>query len=280
MTLVVQLVGTTTKMAIVSLRPGQVVYSEAGKFLFSSGDVVMETKMSAPSSPTGQPAPNSGGFLGGQGGASGALGGLLRGAMDAGKRVLAGESFAFTHFSTRGGDGLLALAGVLPGEMRVLELDGRTTWFAEKDAFVAAEAGVNFDIAFSGLRSGFSGGEGFVLEKFTGVGTLLIGGAGDFIDINPADYGGKLRVDTGCIVAWDQNIRYGVERVGRLDRQGVMNAMFGGEGFSLATVEGNGRVILQSVTIDGLAKALEKNAGAGDKKTGAGLGGIFGGSAD
>jgi hypothetical protein len=49
---------------------------------------------------------------------------------------------------------------------------------------------------------------------------------------------------------------------------------------SLATVEGNGRVILQSVTIDGLAKALEKNAGAMDKKTGAGLGGIFSGSAD
>jgi uncharacterized protein (AIM24 family) len=282
MTLDVQLVGTTTKMAIVSLRPGQVVYSEAGKFLFSSGDVVMETKLSAPAAPNGgQPAPQQGGgFLGGGGGGSGALGGLLRGAMDAGKRVMAGESFAFTHFSTRGGDGLLALAGVLPGEMRALELDGRTTWFAEKDAFVAAEAGVHFDIAFSGLRQGFSGGEGFVLEKFTGVGTLLIGGAGDFIDINPADYGGKLRVDTGCIVAWDQNIRYGVERVGSLNRQGIMNAMFGGEGMSLATVEGNGRVILQSVTIDGLAKALAKNAGAGDRKTGAGLGGIFSGSAD
>jgi uncharacterized protein (AIM24 family) len=281
MTLDVQLVGTTTKMAIVSLRPGQVVYSEAGKFLFSSGDVVMETKLSAPSAPGAQQPQNGGGLGGfGGGGGSGALGGLLRGAMDAGKRMLAGESFAFTHFSTRGGDGLLALAGVLPGEMRVLELDGRTTWFAEKDAFVAAEAGVNFDIAFSGLRQGFSGGEGFVLEKFTGVGSLLIGGAGDFIDINPADYGGKLRVDTGCIVAWDQNIRYGVERVGSLNRQGVMNALFGGEGLSLATVEGNGRVILQSVTIDGLAKALEKNAGAGDRKTGAGLGGIFSGSAD
>ena len=280
MTLDVQLVGTTTKMAIVSLRPGQVVYSEAGKFLFSSGDVVMETKMSAPPAPGGHSGRNGDGFPGGQPGGSGALGGLLRGAMDAGKRVLAGESFALTHFSTRGGDGLLALAGVLPGEMRALELDGQTTWFAEKDAFVAAEAGVTFGIAFSGLRSGFSGGEGFVLEKFTGVGTLLIGGAGDFIDINPADYGGKLRVDTGCIVAWDQNIRYGVERTGRLDRQGLMNAMFGGEGFSLATVEGDGRVILQSVTIDGLAKALEKNAGAGDRKTGAGLGGIFSGSAD
>jgi uncharacterized protein (AIM24 family) len=279
MTLDVQLVGTTTKMAIVSLRPGQVVYSEAGKFLFSSGDVVMETKLSAPSAPGGAPAA-SGGF-GGRGGNGGAgLGGLLRGAVDAGKRMAAGESFAFTHFSTRGGDGLLALAGVLPGEMRALELDGRTTWYAEKDAFVAAEAGVNFDIAFSGLRQGFSGGEGFVLEKFTGTGTLLIGGAGDFIDINPADYGGKLRVDTGCVVAWDQGIRYGVERVGSLNRQGVMNAFFGGEGMSLATVEGDGQVILQSVTIDGLAKALEKNAGAGDKKTGMGMGGLFSGSSD
>jgi uncharacterized protein (AIM24 family) len=139
---------------------------------------------------------------------------------------------------------------------------------------------VNFDIAFSGLRQGLAGGEGFVLEKFTGTGSLLIGGVGDFIDVNPADHGGRLRVDTGCIVAWDQNIRYGVERVGGLDRQGMMTALFGGEGFSLATLEGDGQVILQSVTVDGLAKALEKNSGAGDRKTGAGLGGLFGGSAD
>jgi uncharacterized protein (AIM24 family) len=275
MTLEIQLVGTTTKMAIVRLRPGQVVYSEAGKFLFCSGDVVMETKLTAPSAQGAAPYAQ-----GGAGNGAAGLGGLLRGAMDVGKRMLAGESLAFTHFSTRGGDGLLALAGVLPGEMRILELDGRTTWFAEKDAFVAAEAGVDFDIAFSGLRQGFAGGEGFVLEKFTGVGTLIVGGAGDFIDINPADYGGRLRVDTGCVVAWDQGIRYGVERVGGLNRQGVMNAVFGGEGFSLATLEGDGRVILQSLTIDGLAKALEKNAGAGDRKTGIGMGGLFSGSAD
>ncbi|GMA88382.1 hypothetical protein GCM10025868_36320 [Angustibacter aerolatus] len=259
------------QMAVVNLAAGQTVYSEAGKFLFCSDDVVIETKPSqpdAPGQPQGQPA-GAGGF-----------GGLLRGAMDAGKRMLAGESFAFQHFTTRGGDGLLALAGVLPGEMRVLELDGATTWFAEKDAFVAAEAGVKFDIAFAGARQGFSGGEGFVLEKFTGLGSLLIAGAGNFVDINPAEYGGRLRVDTGCVVAWDQNIRYGVERVGSLNRQGVMNAVFGGEGLSLATLEGDGRVILQSMTIDGLAKALAKNTGAGDKKTGAGMGGLFGGSAD
>lgn len=270
----ITLSGNVMQMAIVNLKPGQVIYSESGKFLFSSADVVMETKMSQPSgSQQGQPA---GGGLGG----SGALGGLLRGAMDAGKRMLAGESFAFCHFHTMGGDGLLALAGVLPGEMKVLELDGQTTWFAEKDAFVAAEAGVNFDIAFSGLRQGMSGGEGFVLEKFTGQGSLVVAGAGNFIEINPADYGGRLKVDTGCIVAWDHNISYGIERVGALNKQGIMNAVFGGEGMSLATLTGNGRVILQSMTINGLAAALAKNDARRDDTGAGGIGGIFSGSRD
>ncbi|HWU21322.1 MAG TPA: AIM24 family protein [Nocardioides sp.] len=269
MTLNLQLVGSTTQMAIVNLQPGQVVYSEAGKFLFSSADVSMETRLSQPSSgAAGQPGQQAG------------LGGMLRGAMDAGRRMMAGESFAFTHFATTGPHGLLAFAGVLPGEMRALEIGPGETWYAEKDAFVAAEASVRFDVEFLANRAGFMGGEGFVLEKFTGIGTLLIAGAGDFIDINPADHGGRLRVDTGCVVAWDQNIRYGVERVGGLSRQGLMTGIFGGEGFSLATLEGDGRVILQSVTIDALAKALQKNMGAGDRKTGAGLGGIFSGSAD
>jgi uncharacterized protein (AIM24 family) len=265
MALSVQLVGTTTKMAIVTLQPGQVVYSEAGKFLFCSDDVVMETKMSAPGQENG-----------------GGLGGVLRGAMAAGKRMLSGESFALTHFHTTGGDGLLALAGVIPGEMRAIEIAPGQTWFGEKDAFVAAEAGVKFDIAFSGLTQGVAGGEGFILQRFTGSGTLLLGGAGDFIDINPADYGGRIRVDTGCVVAWDDKIRYGVATVGRLNRQGVMNALFGGEGMTLATLEGDGQVILQSVTLGGLATALAKNArssgstGNGEQGFGA-LGSLLGG---
>lgn len=265
MTLDLQLVGTTTQMAVITLRPGQVVFSEAGKFLFCSADVQMETKLTQPSSTQNDRGPAAG---------------LLRGALDAGKRMLAGESFAFTHFHTTGGDGLLALAGVLPGEMRALELDGRTTWTAEKDAFVAAEAGVHFDVAFMGNRAGLAGGEGLVLERFTGTGTLLVAGAGDFIDINPADYGGRLKVDTGCVVAWDQHIRYDIEVIGGLSRQGLMTGLFGGEGFTLATLEGDGRVILQSVTIEALAKALKKNAAPGDRKTGLGLGGVFSGSAD
>jgi len=67
------------------------------------------------------------------------------------------------------------------------------------------------------------------------------------------------------VVAFEEGIRYGVQRVGGLDRQGIMNAVFGGEGLSLATLEGDGRVVLQSLTLESLANALKKDQG-GDKQ--------------
>lgn len=54
-----------------------------------------------------------------------------------------------------------------------------------------------------------------MLEKFGGSGSLLIGGAGNFIDLDPADFGGTLKVDTGCVVACEDTVSYGVSRVGR-----------------------------------------------------------------
>jgi len=261
-TLQQQIVGNAMQMAVCTLNPGQTVYCEAGKFLFKTANVSMETRLGGPG------ARNAGG-AGQQGGGSGGMGGLLRQAMgtamQVGQRALAGESLAFQYFTASGGEGTVGFAGVLPGEMRALELTGSRAWFAEKDAFVAAEETVQFGIAFAGGRQGMSGGEGFILEKFTGHGTVIIAGAGNFIDLNPADFGGRIEVDTGCIVAFEEGIQYGVQRIGGLNRQGIMNAVFGGEGLSLATLEGNGRVILQSMTIEGLANALKKAQG-GDKQ--------------
>jgi uncharacterized protein (AIM24 family) len=203
----------------------------------------------------------------------------MKKALDVGKRVLAGESMAFQYYRAEGGNGLVTFAGMLPGELRALELDGSRGWYAEKDAFVAAEADVDFDIAFAGLRTGMKGGEGFVLERFTGTGTLFVAGAGNFIELNPAKYGGKIQVDTGCVVAFEDTVKYGVERVGALNAQTAMTALFGGEGLNLATLEGDGQVILQSMTIEGLAKALRKNMGIGDDKKGP-LGGLLSGSTE
>ncbi|WP_327318736.1 AIM24 family protein [Streptomyces sp. NBC_01235] len=263
MTLQQEIVGNAMQMAVVSLHPGQTVYCEAGKFLFKTVNVSMETRLGGPSGGAGGRQPQGGGSGGG------GMGGMLRQAMgtamQVGQRALAGESLAFQYFTAQGGEGTVGFAGVLPGEMRALELDGTRAWFAEKDAFVAAESTVDFGIAFQGGRTGMKGGEGFILEKFTGHGTVIIAGAGNFIDLNPADFGGRIEVDTGCVVAFEEGIQYGVQRVGGLNRQGIMNAVFGGEGLSLATLEGNGRVILQSLTIESLANALKKAQG-GDKQ--------------
>jgi uncharacterized protein (TIGR00266 family) len=258
-----KIVGNAMQMAVVQLEAGQTVYCEAGKFLWKTTNVSVETRLTKPQ--------------GNQQGAPATASGFMKKALDVGKRVLAGESLAFQYYRAEGGSGLVTFAGVLPGEMRALELDGSRGWYAEKDAFVAAEATVDFDIAFSGLRTGIKGGEGFVLEKFTGTGSVLIAGAGNFIELNPAKYGGKIQVDTGCVVAFQDTIQYGVERVGALNAQTAMTGMFGGEGLNLATLEGDGQVILQSMTIEGLAKALRKNMGIGDDKKGP-LGGLLSGS--
>jgi uncharacterized protein (AIM24 family) len=260
-TLQQQIVGNAMQMAVCTLKPGQTVYCEAGKFLFKTPNVTMETRLGG--------APRAGGVGQQGGGGAGGMGGFLRQAMgtamQVGQRALAGESLAFQYFTATGGEGTVGFAGVLPGEMRALELNGSRAWFAEKDAFVAAEDTVEFGIAFAGGRQGMSGGEGFILEKFTGHGTVIIAGAGNFIDLNPAEFGGRVEVDTGCIVAFEEGIHYGVQRIGGLNRQGIMNAVFGGEGLSLATLEGNGQVILQSMTIEGLSNALHKHQG-GDKQ--------------
>ena len=159
MALQLQIVGNAMQMAVVQLQPGQTVYCEAGKFLFKTVNVSMDTRISSPNGNQ-------------QGGGGGGMGGMLRQAMgtamQAGQRMLAGESIAFQYFTAQGSEGTLGFAGTLPGEMRALEISPGQAWLAEKDAFVAAESGVNFGIAFSGLRSGMAGGEGFILEKFTG----------------------------------------------------------------------------------------------------------------
>lgn len=53
-----------------------------------------------------------------------------------------------------------------------------------------------------------------------------------------------------------------------------MTALFGGEGLSLATLEGDGLVILQSLTYDGTINALHKRMGGDDRRSI--TGGLFG----
>jgi uncharacterized protein (AIM24 family) len=263
-----QIKGTASQMAVCQLDPGQTMYCEAGKFLYKTPNVSIETRLTTPET---EKASQS----------KGLLGKALSTAVEVGKRHLAGESLAFQYFTPHGGSGLVAFGGMLPGEMREIRLDGGRVWTAEKDAFVAAESSVHFDIQFAGVSAGRKGGEGLVLEKFSGQGSLFIAGAGNFIDLNPADYGGKVQVDTGCVVAFDDRITYGVERIGKIDAQGLKTAFLSGEGFSLATLEGDGRVILQSVSTVALVRSITSAASqASTEGTAGSIRGLLGGSTD
>jgi uncharacterized protein (AIM24 family) len=259
-----KIVGNAMQQVVCQLDVGQTVYGEPGKFLWKTPNVQFETRLTAP--------------VGNQAGAPAAKSGFLQKAMDVGKRVLAGEHLAFQYFTPVGGSGLVTFAGALPGEVRALELDGSSGWFTERGAFVAAESGVNFDIAFTGLRAGLRSGEGFILEKFTGHGTVLIAAAGNFIDLNPAKYGGKIQVHGGSVVAFQDNLVFGVERVGGLSTQTAMTALFGAEGINLVTLEGDGVVLLQSVTIEALAHSLEPHLRSSGEGRKGGLGGILEGN--
>jgi uncharacterized protein (AIM24 family) len=263
-----QIKGTVNQMVVCQVDQDQTIYCEAGKFLWKTQNVGLETRFTTP----GKEKENEG---------KGFMAKAMSTTVEVGKKQLAGESLAFQYFTPSGGSGLVAFAGTLPGEMRELQLDGTRTWLAEKDAFVAAESSVHFDIQWAGFTAGRKGGEGFVLERFTGEGSLFLAGAGNFIDINPAQYGGKIQVDTGCIVAWDDRITYGVERLGKMDAQGLKTAFFGGESFSLATLEGDGQVILQSVSMVALARTLVGAASQADTSGTAGsIRGILGGGTD
>jgi len=130
---------------------------------------------------------------------------------------------------------------------------------------------VSLNIAFvKKLGAGFFGGEGFILERLTGPGTVFIHGGGDFIDFTLGP-GEILQVDTGCVVGFDESVSYDIQFVG-----GIKTAIFGGEGLFLATLTGPGRVIVQSMTLEKLRRELAPARSGGDEKSPLGaLGGIF-----
>jgi len=264
-----KIVGNAMQQIVVELGANQIVYSEAGKFLWKTDNINFETSFNV-SDKKGHFEEKGGGGL---------LGKFMDTAVSVGKRKLAGESAAFQVFNvTHGESGLVTFSQTIPGEIKALNIEDVGELYVQKDGFLAAENTVDFDIALTKkVGAGFFGGEGFILEKFSDKGTLFIAACGNFIELNPADYGGKIQIDTGALVAFDKNIEYDIEWVGKSAGQVAKNLLFGGEGLFLATLSGNGKVILQSMNITGLARTLFRNASKSspeDRSSGKMIGGL------
>ena len=232
-----EIVGDDMQMVLVELDPGETVIAEAGAMNYVEEGITFEAKM---------------------GDGATADDGLLGKVFSAGKRMLAGESLFLTHFTHRGdGKKHVAFAAPCPGKILPVELAAMGgELLCQKDAFLCAAMGTKIDIAFQRkLGAGFFGGEGFILQRLQGDGMAFLHAGGTVIErqLN----GEKLRVDTGCLVAFEPTITYDIERAGDLK-----SMFFGGEGLFLATLQGTGRVWLQSLPFSRLAERVAAAGGA------------------
>ncbi len=237
----------------IELDPQETVVAEAGSLMMMDDMIKMETIF-------GDGSKNNDGIMG-----------KLFGA---GKRLLTGESLFMTAFTNEGhGKRKVSFASPYPGKIIALdlgELGGKM--ICQKDAFLAAAKGVQVGIEFQRkLGTGFFGGEGFIMQKLEGDGMAFVHAGGTIVQ-KELKAGEKLRVDTGCLVAFTPNVRYNIEMV-----KGVKTALFGGEGLFFATLEGPGDVLVQSLPFSRLASRVfsAMPSKGGSKDEGSITGGLF-----
>src|SRR6266508_6307101 len=245
--------GDDMQFVEVELDPMEAVVAEAGGMMYMDDGIEMETIF-------GDGSQQQRGFLG-------AL-------MGAGKRLLTGESLFMTVFLNRtGARKKVAFGAPYPGKIvaiHLAEIGGEL--IAQKDSFLAAAKGVSIGIAFQRrLGVGLFGGEGFIMERLQGDGWVFVHAGGMLMERTLAP-GELLRVDTGCIVAFQPTIDYDIQFVGK-----IKSALFGGEGLFFATLRGPGRIWLQSLPLSRLADriyAAAPQTGRGGREEGSVLGGI------
>ncbi|MGD9019632.1 MAG: TIGR00266 family protein [Desulfuromonadales bacterium] len=240
------IIGDDMQMVQVELDPGETVIAEAGAMNYMEPDIEFEARM---------------------GDGSEAESGLIGKLFGAGKRALTGESIFMTHFSNRGSvKRHVAFAAPYPGKIIPMDL-GKMGGeiLCQKDAFLCAASGTRVGIAFQRrLGAGFFGGEGFILQSLQGDGMVFVHASGTIVERQLQ--GETLRVDTGCLVAFDSAVDYSIERAGNLK-----SMFFGGEGLFLATLGGHGRVWMQSLPFSRLADRIlahAPKAGGSDKGEG------------
>ena len=167
-------------------------------------------------------------------------------------RMMTKESLFQNNYTAQGGEGMIAFASSLPGEIMALEVAPGKEYVAQKSAFLASTSGVTLSTFFQKkLGAGFFGGEGFIMQKLSGNGTAFIEIDGAAIKYELAA-GQQLVVDTGHVVLMSSTCSMDVQTV-----KGVKNVLFGGEGLFNTVVTGPGEVILQSMPVPKLAGAIQ-----------------------
>jgi len=248
-----EIFGNEMQYVEVELDPGEAAVGEAGAMMYMQAGIEMDTVF-------------------GDGSQQGGLFGKL---MGAGKRLLTGETLFTTVFqNTATSKQRVAFAAPYPGKIVPIDLRALGgTLLCQKDSFLCAAKGVSLGIAFQQkLGVGLFGGEGFIMQKLDGDGLAFIHAGGTLMERTLAP-GETLRVDTGCVVAYQPSVDFDIQYVGK-----IKSALFGGEGLFFATLRGPGKIWLQSLPLSRLANRIIASAPAAGGRSSE-QGSVLGGAA-
>ena len=228
----------------IELDPNEAVRAEIGAMLYMEDGIEMQT---------------------------GTEGGIFAGL----KRIVSGENFFITSFLNSGvGKRNVTFAAPYPGKIIPLNLpEVGGTFLCQRDGFLCAAQVVDISIEFTKrIGAGLFGGEGFILQRLSGDGKVFIHAGGTVIrkELKANEH---LRVDTGCLVAFQPTVDYDIKFIG-----GFKNVLFGGEGLFYASLTGPGIVYLQTLPFSRLAdRIISASRWGGRKEESHGIGGLLGG---
>jgi uncharacterized protein (TIGR00266 family) len=246
-----RIIGEEMQYVEIELDPSETAIAEAGSFMLMDDGITMQT-------------------IFGDGSAqqqSGMLGKLF----SAGKRLLTGESLFMTAYTNTGqGKKRVSFASPYPGKIIAMDLQQLGgSLICQKDAFLCAAKGVSVGIALQRkLGTGLFGGEGFIMQKLEGDGMAFVHAGGHVFE-RSLQTGEIIKIDTGCIVAYTKEINFDIQFIG-----GIRNSIFGGEGLFFATLQGPGRVWIQTLPVSRLASRILAYGSFNRKEEGSILGGL------
>ena len=210
--------GGSFPIVICTLQKGETMKNETGAMSFKTSNMKMET--------------NTGG-------------GLMKGL----GRALSGDTLFLNFFTAQSDNEQIGFSACTPGKIMPIKLNGNTI-IGQKNAFLAAEDSVDVDIYFKKkLGAGLFGGEGFILQKFSGNGMVFLEIDGEVIE-KELQPGEKLLLDPGHVAIMEPTVDFDIERV-----KGTKNILFG-EGLFFSKLTGPGKVWIQTMPISKLAAAL------------------------
>ena len=165
-------------------------------------------------------------------------------------KAFSGESM-FQNVYTARGAGMIAFGSSFPGKILAVEIGPGRELVVQKNAFLAAENGVELSIHFNKkLGVGFFGGEGFITQRLSGCGIAFLEIDGELVEYTLAA-GQQMIVDTGNVAGFEPGVSIEIRQV-----PGIKNKILGGEGLFNTVLTGPGRILLQTMPISNVAMAI------------------------